>query len=100
MRSCLVLVLAIAACDSPGKKQTAADRDRCQQYHALDAVAAVGACTRLLQANDDRLVRHDVARYWRALAFMELQEWEEAKADFRKVLNPGVAGRIRHIEEL
>jgi predicted RNA polymerase sigma factor len=102
----LVLVVALSACDEPSiNKQTVADRDRCQQYDGGNAASAVDACTRLLQADDDRLVRHVHAYSWRAQALMDLNEWERAKADFRKVLdlestNTFAAQRIRHIEAL
>ena len=106
MRGWLVLVLALAACDPPAaERQTEADRDRCQQYDGSDAATAVAACTRLLQADDERLVRRVHAYNWRAQAFMDLNEWDRAKADFGKVLDldPGnafAAQRIRHIEAL
>jgi Tfp pilus assembly protein PilF len=102
MRSCFVLLLALAACEDPNiKKQTDADRDRCQQYHGSDAAAAIDACTHLVQADDDRLVRYLHAYSWRAQAFMELQQWEPARADFRKVLDldPGNAFATRKIRQ-
>jgi tetratricopeptide (TPR) repeat protein len=106
MRGWLVLVVALSACDGPSiNKQAAADRDRCQQYDEGNATSAVDACTRLLHADDDRLVRHVHAYSWRAQALMDLSEWERAKADFRKVLDleptyTFAAQRIRHIEAL
>ena len=102
----LVLVVALNACDTPfTNRQTSADWDRCQQYNSGNATSAVDACTRLLRADDERLVRHVHAYNWRAHALMDLGEWERAKADFRKVieLEPSyifAAQRIRHIEEL
>jgi hypothetical protein len=59
----------------------------------------------LLQADDEHLVRHVHAYSWRAQTLIELQEWERAKADFRKVpdldpVNRFAADRIRWIEEL
>jgi hypothetical protein len=106
MRPCLILALLLAACDAQSaNKQTDADRDRCQQYNGGHVATAVAACTRLLQAHDGALVRHVHAYRWRAQAFIDLQEWERAKADFRKVLDldPGdkfAAERIKWIEEL
>jgi len=106
VRCWFFLVLALAACDdASSNKQTDADRDRCQQYNGGDVASAVAACTRLLQADDVRLVRHVHAYNWRAQAFMELNEWERAKADFRKVLeldpsNTFAAQRIPYIEAL
>jgi tetratricopeptide (TPR) repeat protein len=106
MRRCLVLVLLLAACgESSGNTQTAADRDHCLQYDIADAASAVDACTRLLQAPDARLLGHEHAYRWRALAFMDLREWERAKADFQKLLeldpsNTFAADRLRYIEAL
>ena len=100
-----LLLLALAACEKPTNKQTDKDRDRCQQYDGSSAAVAVDTCTRLLQADDARLVRHVHAYSWRAQAFTELQQWDRAKADFRKVLElePSYAlatREIRRIEEL
>src|SRR5215510_7066633 len=106
IRGCLVFVVALSACDSPSiNQQTSADWDRCQQYNDGNPASAVDACTRLLQADDDRLVRRVYAYNWRAHALMDLGEWERAKADFRKVIESEpsytfAAQRIRHIEEL
>jgi tetratricopeptide (TPR) repeat protein len=106
MRGLLVLTVVFSACDDPSiNHQTSADWDRCQQYSDGNPASAVDACTRLLQADDDHLVRRVNAYNWRAHALMDLGEWERAKADFRKVidLEPSytfAAQRIQHIEDL
>jgi hypothetical protein len=75
LRRCLILALLLVACDrqSPNA-QTDADRDRCQQYGGGDIASAVAARTRLLQANEEHLVRHVHAYSWRAQAFIGLQK--------------------------
>lgn len=83
----LVLLLACGGCDEADQnRQTESDRQECAES-ADDPVLAIGACTLLIYANDDRLMSKRSAYYNRALGFIELKEFGHARIDLKKVLS-------------
>jgi tetratricopeptide (TPR) repeat protein len=63
----------------------ATDREACLASD-IAPIEALTACSRLISAKDERLLKHSSAYYNRGIAFEELQEFGHARLDFEKAL--------------
>lgn len=85
--TCLFLFALLAnGCDEANDNlQRKADQRDCS-HSENDPLAGILACTRLLNALDDRLMKESTAYYNRGLAFAAIGEWRHAQVDYERVL--------------
>ena len=82
----LLVATTLASCGEVDEfAQSPADQHDCRHVDS-DPLKAIAACSRLIYANDERLMTEASARYHRGLAFEHYRDWQHAKEDYRQAL--------------